>query len=85
LLYISYMLYIFTENLKHTIMNEALANRLASFFFLKENADLTREEISNEFQRILDVEFKERIEHTRKQTIRNCIKKLELLSNEEDN
>jgi len=66
-------------------MNEALANKLASFFFLKENADLTRQEISNEFQRILDIEFKERIEHTRQQTIRNCVKELQKLANEEDN
>lgn len=42
-------------------MNEALANRLVSFTLSIENKDLTWQELVDEFQRILDIEFKERI------------------------
>jgi len=65
-------------------MNEALANRLVNFVFMIENKDLTRQEIVDEFQRVLDIEMKERIEHTRQQTIRNCVKQLQKIANEED-
>lgn len=65
-------------------MNEALATRLVDFTLQISNQDLTREELVEEFQRVLDTEMKERIEFTRQQTIRNCVKKLQNLANEED-
>ena len=65
-------------------MNEALATKLVDFTLQITNECLTRRELIEEFQRVLDVEIKERIEFTRQQTIRNCVKKLQLLANEED-
>ena len=65
-------------------MNEALATRLVDYTLQISNQDLTRRELIDEFQRVLDTEMKERIEFTRQQTIRNCVKKLQILANEED-
>ena len=62
-------------------MNEALANRLVDFTLQISNKDLTRQELVDEFQRVLDVDMNDRIEHTKQKTIRACIKSLEELKN----
>ena len=65
-------------------MNKVLATRLVDFTLQISNQNLTRRELIEEFERVLNTEMKERIEFTRQQTIRNCVKKLQLLANEED-
>jgi DNA topoisomerase VI subunit B len=65
-------------------MNQVLVNRLVDFILQIDNRNLTRQELVSEFQRVLDAEIKERIEFTKQQTIRNCVKELQKLASQED-